>query len=497
MANLLISNPQKQKSAKRPWPARRTKIVATVGPACEQPRILKELIRQGADILRINTSHTSVEGLQEWIRLIRSAGAEIKKEIPILVDLQGPRIRTGSLKDKKPVMLRKGQLVAIVPGKTGEDNGVYQISTPCLQFPAMVKKGDPILIDNGLIDLEVLSVEKKEIKCRVASTGILGENKGINLPHAPTTLPALSDKDIEIVRMAAALEVDFIALSFVRTPGDILSVQKMLDRCEKSIPIIAKIEKPMAVEQIDAIIAVSHGIMVARGDLGIELGVEKVPVIQKQLIEKANQSSLPVITATQMLESMMEHSRPTRAEASDVANAVFDGTDAVMLSGETSIGKYPLETVRMMSEIICEAEEHMRGQARTVRPISSRKDHPLCAISYAAQNAAAHIDAKAIVAFTLSGKTARMVSKFERHLPILAFTPSAAVSRRLMLCRGVIPLQIENCHSTDEMLERGERVLSQSKLLKKGDAVVVLSSAHAFHGANYMVLIHWIGGMPR
>lgn len=489
---------KKVRSAKVLWPSRRTKIVATVGPACEQPRVLKQLIRQGADVLRINTSHTSVEGLLHWIRLIRDVGASIKKEIPILVDLQGPRIRTGPLKNKNPVMLRKGQLVSVVSGKVPESSyEIYYIGTPCKQFPVMVKKGDPILIDNGLIDLEVLSVEKNEVKCRVVSAGMLGENKGINLPNAPTTLPALSDKDIEIVRMAAAQDVDFIALSFVRTPEDILSVQKKLDRFGKSIPIIAKIEKPMALEKIDAIIAVCHGLMVARGDLGIELGVEKVPVIQKKLIEKANQGSLPVITATQMLESMMEHSRPTRAEASDVANAVFDGTDAVMLSGETSIGKYPVETVRMMSEIICEAEQHMREQVRPLRHLSSRKDHPLCAISHAAHNVGTHIGAKAIVAFTLSGKTARMVSKFERDLPILAFTPSAAVSRRLMLCRGVVPLQIENCKSTDEMLERGEHALIQSKLLKKGDAVVVLSSAHAFDGANYMIIIHWVGGKPR
>ncbi len=484
---------------KRVFFSRRTKIVATVGPACASVKTMRALLNAGADVLRINTSHTSPDGLRKWIRLIRRVGGLRKREVPILVDLQGPRIRTGPLENKQPLQLRKGQTVSIVPcQRAGWSQGnTLQITTACLPFISMVKKGDPVLVDNGLIDLEVLEVQKKEVKCRVVSPGVLGENKGINLPNAPVTLPALSDKDIEILNIAAELDVDFIALSFVRTPADMRSVRQRLKRCGKSIPVIAKIEKPMALQHIDAIIALSGGLMVARGDLGIELGVGKVPVIQKQLIEKANQGSICVITATQMLESMIEHSRPTRAEASDVANAVFDGTDAVMLSGETSIGKYPVETVRMMSEIICEAEQHMRRQGRRPRPILGRHDHPICAITHAAQDAATHLDAKAIVAFTRSGRTATLVSKFERHLPILAFTPSREVSRRLALYSGVVPILMENCRSTDEMLLRGEAALLRFKFLKRGDAVVVVSGAHAFEGANCMIIIHWIGRKPR
>ncbi|MBI3313785.1 MAG: pyruvate kinase [Candidatus Omnitrophica bacterium] len=459
---------------------RRTKIVATIGPACQSLETLKELICAGADVLRINSSHTSPEGLRRWIHLIRQAGASLNREIPILIDLQGPRIRTGALKDKQLLSLRKDEIVSIIPTlEPGLGNGSLQITTPCLDFARMVKKGDPVLLDNGLIDLEVTESNSEKVTCRIITGGLLGENKGINLPNAPMTLPSLAQKDHKALEIAAREGVDYVALSFVRNAKDIETVRNYLKDFGKIIPVIAKIEKPRAVEEIDSIIAVSEGVMVARGDLGIEMGVQKVPVIQKKIIERANQRYIGVITATQMLESMMEHPRPTRAEASDVANAVFDGTDAVMLSGETSIGKYPVEAVRMMSEIIIEAENHQEFQEVTSRKILRRKDHPVCAITHAAQNAAMDLEAKAIVAFTQSGRTAIAVSKFERKLPILAFTPSPEVSRRLALFHGVIPLKLNYCKSTDEMLSRGEQELLKTKFLKEGDAVVVVSGAHA------------------
>ncbi|MBI3313023.1 MAG: pyruvate kinase [Candidatus Omnitrophica bacterium] len=474
---------------------RRTKIVATVGPACEPPKILKALLNEGVDVLRINTSHTTPEGLRQWIKHIRAASKGLGKHVPVLVDLQGPRVRTGTLPQGESILLKKGQSVTICSGKPPKvfRNGHYCIRTSTPRFSSMVKKGDPILIDNGLIDLRVVSVEKNHVRCTVIDGDLLGENKGINLPQAPMTLPALSKKDREILRIAAKADVDYIALSFVRNEQDVLTLKRQLKRLGKSIPVIAKIEKPRAVEGIDSIIPVSEGIMVARGDLGIELGVQKVPVIQKKLIEEANEKNICVITATQMLESMIEHSRPTRAEVSDVANAVLDGTDAVMLSGETSIGKYPVETVRMMSDVIIEAEKHRAVENHYSRKVLCRKDHPICAITHAAQSAAADLDAKAIVAFTRSGKTAILASKFERRLPILAFTPSLEVSRRLALFHGIIPIKIDNYNSTDEMLLRGEQEIIRAKLLKRGDPVVVVSGARAFDEANYMVLIHWIG----
>ncbi len=473
---------------------RKTKIVATVGPACESIKTLRALLREGVDVFRINTSHTTPERFSYWMDLIRKAGDQAGERAPMLVDLQGPRIRTGPLEDREPVRLRKGEMVAMVYHAGADFSaGTAGITTSCREFPSMVKKGDQVLVDNGLMDLEVLRVEDGKVQCRVLSDGVLGSNKGINLPQAPMTLPALTEKDERILALAAEADVDYVALSFVRSAEDVKSVKKQLEKYGKDIPIIAKIEKPRAVQEIDSIMAHSEGIMVARGDLGIEMGVSRVPVIQKRLIAAANQKNIGVITATQMLESMMEHPRPSRAEASDIANAVFDGTDAVMLSGETAVGKYPVEAVRMMAEIICEAEGHQALGENILRAACRRKDHPLCAITQAAQRAASEVDAKAIVAFTRSGKTAVLVSKFERRLPIVAFTPSLQVARRLALFHGVMPMPLEHCKGTDQMLMRGEEELLRSRFLKKGDAVVVVSSAHAFEGANYMVLIHWIG----
>ena len=474
---------------------RRTKIVATVGPACGQEKILKALIQAGADVLRINTSHTSPQGLREWIRFIRKVSRTLKKDVAILVDLQGPRVRTGPLKEGKSILLKKRKIVSIILGSgVGGSNGLSQINTPCQQFPKMVKKGDRVLIDNGLIELRVLRVGKKQVQCRVINGDLLGENKGINLPNAPVTLPALGKKDRDALKIAVKFGVDYVALSFVRTREDIQTVKKWLSRYGKQIPVIAKIEKPRAVDQIDSIMDVSDGIMVARGDLGIEMGVEKVPVVQKQLIEKAREKNIPVITATQMLESMIEHPRPTRAEASDIANAVFDGTDAVMLSGETSIGKHPIEAVRFMSEIILEAERHKGIFAGPdSKKICQRPDHPLCAITRAAQNAAHDLAAKAIVAFTMNGKTALLISKFGSEIPILALTPSEQVSRRLHLIRGVFPLKIDYSNSTDQMILRGEQTILGSKFLKRGDSVVIVSGQQELPGARYMVKIHKLG----
>ncbi len=473
---------------------RRTKIIATIGPACESEHILKAVIREGVDVIRINTSHITSQKLPYWTRLIRKVSSGLKKNVAILVDLQGPRIRTGRLRDGKPVLLKRGELISIVVSSNpGFSNGDVQITTSCREFPKMVKRNDPIYLDNGLIDLRVVRTGKNRIWCRVIAGEILGENKGINLPNAPITLPAMSENDRRILKIAAEQDVDYIALSFVRSANDILSVKQALKRYGKKIPVIAKIEKPRAVERIDSIIEVSDGIMVARGDLGIELGVEKIPAIQKELIEKANQKNIGVITATQMLESMMEHARPSRAEASDIANAVFDDTDAVMLSGETAVGKHPVESVQMMNKIVLEAEKNSQFKAHYPRTALKRKDHPLCAITHAAQDAASELEAKAIVSFTRNGDAAILVSKFERSLPVVALTPSLKVNRRLSLFQGIFPIKVDYCKGTDKMFLRAEKAILSSKLLKKGDAVVVVSGKYGLEGANYMVKIHWIG----
>lgn len=473
---------------------RKTKIVATVGPACESDKKLAALIRAGVDIFRINASHTSPQGIRAWMRLIRKAEKTVGRPVAALVDLQGPRVRTGKLADGQPLILKQGSPITIqITSKPGAGD---IITTSCLEFSRMVKAGDKVLLDNGMMELEVLAVRKDRIACKVVAGGVLGENKGINLPNAPVTLPALGSKDHRDLQAAVASGVDYIALSFVRSAADVTTVKGWLTRRRKKIPVIAKIEKPRAVAEIDSILNVADGIMVARGDLGIEMGVEKVPFVQKELILRANRMRLPVITATQMLESMIQQPHPTRAEASDVANAVFDGTDTVMLSGETSVGKYPLEAVRMMAKIILDSEKHI-GElpAQPSHENHSSGNRTINAIVHAARHAAQDLHARAIVVFTRSGKTAVLISKFRPVSPIVAFTNSQEVNRRLTLFWGIFPLQIRYLSNVDAMIREADRALSQWGIVKTDDPVVILSGRQAFPAARYMAKIHRIGDL--
>ena len=473
---------------------KKTKIVVTVGPACEEPAKLESLILAGADVMRINASHTTPEGIAGWVKRIRKAAARVRHPVGIMVDLQGPRLRTGKLKDGRPVSLKTGEKILLEASSRAGDRGL--VTTSCREFPGMVKKGDPILLDNGLMELRVLEKKGVRVLCRVVIGGLLKENKGINLPKAPITLPALTRKDIGDLKAAVKLDVGFIALSFVRTEKDVAALQHWLTVRHKRIPVIAKIEKPSALKHIEAILDISDGIMVARGDLGIELGVEKVPAIQKRLIEAANRAAVPVITATQMLESMIEKATPTRAEVSDIANAVFDGTDAVMLSGETSVGEYPLNTVQVMADIIREAEKSRLhtdgGMIPMPRPGASHEDLAIYSITRAACSAQSGLKAHAIIVFTLSGKTARLVSKFKPESPVLALCPNEKVSRRLAILRGVIPLLIQYGKNTDQMLARSDKVILASGLLKRGDTVVVVSGRQALPASRYMLTVHRI-----
>jgi pyruvate kinase len=470
---------------------RKTKIVATVGPACKTESQLKALVGAGVDIFRINTSHTSPEELRNWMLAVRKACRSAGKDCAILVDLQGPRIRTGKLKGHKPVKLVAGDEVSIAAG-AGEGTGKVLV-TPCRQFPSMLKRGDRVLLDNGLMELKVEKIQGKTVRCRIVAGGMLGENKGINLPSAPVTLPTLGDKDHASLRVAAQLGADYLALSFVRSPKDVLTVRQWQKKHGVSIPIVAKIEKPAAVDAIDGILEVADAIMVARGDLGIEMGVEKIPRIQKTLIEKANAKQIPVITATQMLESMMTQIYPTRAEASDIANAVLDGTDAVMLSGETASGQYPLPAVKMMAKIIVESEsgeipknpepdhEAMRGE-----------DLLLHAVTDAARDAANDLEAKGIVVFTGSGKTAVFVSKLRPSSPVYALSYDPRTVRRLRLLRGVNPVRMPRVKNTDQMIKSGARVLISGGYVKGRGCFVVVSGKSDFSGAHYMVKIYQV-----
>jgi pyruvate kinase len=501
---------------------RKTKIVATVGPSCRDRRTLGSLLRSGAELMRINASHTTAEGVGQWIRAVRLASSDARKPVSILIDLQGPRVRTGRLARGESLRLEKNESVVITP--SGEPGSGNRITTLCREFPRMVKAGDTILLDNGRMELRVKAVRPRQVACRVVRGGMLGENKGINLPHAPVTLPALSRADLGALSSAVRYGADFIALSFVRSAADVLAARRWLLRNRSRLPIIAKIEKPRAVAEIDKILEVSDGVMVARGDLGIELGVEKVPVIQKQLIALANARRVPVITATQMLESMMTESRPTRAEASDIANAVFDGTDAVMLSGETAIGKHPLAAVRMMAEIISEAERHI-GEIQS-GPISheetSVKDPELHAIVHAARHAAKDLKAKAIVVYAEDDhagpagwagpvRTGRgwrldhtgpvgwtgpavLISMYRPVSPIVALAPSDEILRRLALLRGVFPLKVGRGMTAEGMIRDWDRALLASGMFRKGDTVVVLTGRRSIPGARLMTKIHRIGG---
>ena len=471
---------------------KKTKIIATVGPACKKQSVLKEMIREGIDILRINVSHTTPQTLEQWINHIRQLDKIFSRRIPILVDLQGPRVRTGKLAHHKPILLEEGQEIVIAIGDFAGSK--EKIVTSCREFQAMVKAGDRIMLDNGSMELETLKVTEKWIRCRIIRGGTLGENKGINLPNAPVTLPALSKEDIAHLKVACRLNVDFIALSFVRSDEDIDTLKRWLKRHGKDIPVIAKIEKPRALQHIEAIFSQANGIMVARGDLGIEMGLEKVPPIQKDLIDRANQNFVPVITATQMLESMIENSNPTRAEVSDVANAVYDGTDAVMLSGETAIGRFPVEAVRIMSETILEAETNERFLRKWTRPEKEGKTvSSLHAISRAAYLASQALGAQAIIVFTVSGKTAVMVSKLRPNGKVIALTTSQRVAARLALLHGVQSLVIRHSKNTDEMIYSGDKAVVKADFLKKGDLVVILSGKQAFTSARYMTKIHEVG----
>lgn len=469
---------------------RKTKIIATAGPACMDEKTLKALLTAGADVIRINASHTTPQILKRWILLVRKTAASLNKTTGILVDLQGPRVRTGKLKGGKCLLKKDQELVIEIGDGQGDANRIF---TQCKPFPRMLKKGDPILIDNGNIRLRVLSVTSRQVKCRVEIGGLLGENKGINLPNAPITLPALTGKDIADLKIASALNVDYVALSFVRSEEDVFTIKNWLARRKKNIAVIAKMEKPSAVSRSWAILNAAHGLMVARGDLGIEMGVEKVPVVQKELIERSNLIGVPVITATQMLESMIEHPAPTRAEASDIANAVFDGTDAVMLSGETAIGKYPVEAVKVMAGIVSEAERNLRPSPPDNDRATVGIDTPVRAITHAAYNAASDIQAKAILVFTRSGKTAQLISKLRPACPVIALVPSIKECGRLILLRGVIPIAMPHSKTTDTMIRAANKAILSRALLKRGDVTVIVSGRQAIPGARYMTKIHKVG----
>ncbi|MBB5021909.1 pyruvate kinase [Desulfurispira natronophila] len=470
---------------------RKTKIVATIGPASNSRENIANLIRAGLNVARLNFSHGTHDDHREVIRNVREVSRELGVPVAILQDLQGPKMRTGKLVDGQPVELKAGQRFFITTDTiTGSAEKVSTTYTP---LPRDVSKGDRILLCDGLIELQVVSVEGEEVETEVINGGTLGENKGINLPGVNVSTPAITEKDYEDLCFGLENEVDFIALSFVRSRVDVEELKTIIAGKGKNTPVIAKIEKPEAVKHFNQILDIADGIMVARGDLGVELPPEQVPLIQKKLIHQANERAIPVITATQMLESMINNPRPTRAEASDVANAILDGSDAIMLSGETASGQYPVEAVRMMARIASEveggmAEDHFQHIEQMCFANVDAVPH---AIGGAIEAIVNRLPIKAVWVYTQRGGTARLVSRHRPRIPVLAFTPFEYLYRRLSLLWGIQPVLIEPVQSIEDLMDRAHKISEYRGVVKHGDKVI-LTSSYPFehHGeSNFLQIL--------
>ncbi|HIK57295.1 MAG TPA: pyruvate kinase [Synechococcales cyanobacterium M55_K2018_004] len=450
-----------------PHPLRRTKIVATIGPATSSPEVLRRLIEAGATTLRLNFSHGTHEDHQRSIRMIRQVSFELNQPVGILQDLQGPKIRLGRFEEGS-ITLKKGDPFILTSRPVLGTNEISSVTYEPLAEE--VPEGATILLDDGRMEMLVEKVDQqnRELHCRVMLDGVLSNNKGVNFPGVYLSIKALTEKDRADLMFGLDQGVDWIALSFVRNPQDILEVKELISSAGKHVPVIAKIEKHEAIEQMDAVLSICDGVMVARGDLGVELPAEDVPVLQKRLIATANRLGIPVITATQMLDSMVSNPRPTRAEISDVANAILDGTDAVMLSNETAVGKYPVQAVETMARIAVRIE-----QEEVTRNVSSSGRSIPNAISQAVGKIAEQLNAAAIMTLTKSGATARNVSKFRPSTPILAITPHVDVARQLQLVWGVKPLLVLDLPSTGQTFQAALNVAQEKHLLSEGDLVVM------------------------
>jgi pyruvate kinase len=469
---------------------RHSKIVCTIGPACRSPRLLERLLRAGMDVARLNFSHGTHDEHAHTIVHLRSTSRELKKTIAILADLQGPKIRTGALAGGGPVLLLAGHKFVITTARVLGDS--TRVSTIFRPLPREVHRGDRILLSDGLIELRVEKVRGGEVICEVVNGGALGEHKGINLPGVELRVPAVTKKDREDLAFALKQGADYVAVSFVRRPEDVLVAKSLIRRWGKDTPVIAKLEKPEAIENLDGILRVADGVMVARGDLGVEMSPERVPVVQKTIIARAREFRRPVITATQMLESMTENPRPTRAEASDVANAIFDGSDAVMLSAETASGKYPVEAVSMMARIIEEAETSI---TEFPRPAPQEQLKVAETVAELVCHASRELHLKLIAVFTHSGFTARLVSRYRPLVPIIAFSPEAETRRRMALIWGVMPKDIEDTRKIDNLAAVSEKHLLKERLVRKGDVIgIVAGTPMGIRGTTNFMKFHVIEG---
>ncbi|MEV4337170.1 pyruvate kinase [Streptomyces sp. NPDC049590] len=471
---------------------RRAKIVCTLGPATDSYDRIKALVEAGMDVARFNLSHGTHAEHEERYRRVRKAADETGRSVGILADLQGPKIRLGRFAEG-PVLLERGDTFTITV-EDGVEGDRHRCGTTYAGLAADVTPGERVLVDDGKVCLEVTGVDGPRVHTRVIEGGVVSDHKGLNLPGVAVSVPALSKKDEDDLRWALRTGFDLVALSFVRSGDDAVDVHRIMAEEDRRLPVIAKIEKPQAVRNLDGIVAAFDGLMVARGDLGVEMPLEQVPIVQKRAVALARRNAKPVIVATQMLDSMIENSRPTRAEASDVANAVLDGTDAVMLSGETSVGKYPVETVRTMAKIVVAAEEDMLAEG--LPPLTERGKPRTQggAVARAAADMGDFLGAKFLVAFTQSGDTARRLSRYRSPIPLLAFTPDPATRSQLSLTWGTETYLGPHVDSTDAMVDQVDELLLKYGRCQKGDVVVITAgSPPGVSGSTNMVRVHHIG----
>lgn len=467
---------------------RRAKIICTIGPACNTEAAMRDLLRLGMDIARLNFSHGTHEEHAHNVQRLRRAAQREGRTLCILQDLQGPKIRTGPLEHHHPVLLKTGSLVTITPEEIAGNSA--RISTSFPDLACELTPGARVLLSDGLIELRVESVKGKDVVCEVLNGGMLGEHKGINLPGIALSIQALTDKDRKDLEFGLQQGVDAIALSFVRSAADVRTVKKIIADHGSDVPVVAKLEKPQAIDHLEEILEVADGVMVARGDLGVEMAPEKVPVIQKHVIRRAAAWRRPVITATQMLESMIENPRPTRAETSDVANAVFDGTDAVMLSAETASGKYPRESVAIMARIVIEAERNTEDLSPARRRRERRSLSVAETICESIAHAAEDLPMGAIAIFTETGNTARMISKYRPKAPIYAFTHIAPVVQRMNLYWGVHPVRCQQARSAEQMVALAEQILVGRGQLKAGEVLGVVAGTRQTSGSTNLMRLH-------
>ncbi|SEQ70610.1 pyruvate kinase [Streptomyces radiopugnans] len=474
---------------------RRSKIVCTLGPAVDSYDQLKTLIEAGMNVARFNMSHGSHAEHEERYHRLRKASQETGRAIGVLADLQGPKIRLETFADG-PVELVRGDEFTITTEDVPGDRTIC--GTTYKGLPGDVSKGETVLINDGNVSLQVIDVDGPRVRCIVIEGGVISDHKGINLPGVSVNVPALSAKDVEDLKFALEMGCDMVALSFVRDAADVRDVHRVMDEVGRRVPVIAKVEKPQAVENMEEVVLAFDGVMVARGDLAVEYPLEKVPMVQKRLIEMCRRNAKPVIVATQMMESMITNSRPTRAEASDVANAILDGTDAVMLSAESSVGQYPIETVKTMSKIVQAAEEELLS--RGLQPLVPGKKPRTQggSVARAACEMADFLNGKALVAFTKSGDTARRLSRYRAAQPILAFTTEPSTACQLTLSWGVESFVVPHVDHTDDMVDLVDAELLKLQRYNTGDTMIMTAgSPPGIPGTTNMVLVHHLGNDKR